>query len=165
MHYIKERRKGRQASSHACEDEMKWYHKLQWFLFNIVSVIAVIVTGSYWLFVFDSTRRAVNLSDLNAHILNTVFILIEHSLSCMPVRLLHVVYPILFESVYVIATVLHWAMIVDTPLYTVVNYTEEPGRILGLFALAIFIFQPLIQLCLYGIFRLKMFVANKHVQP
>ncbi|KAK3728729.1 hypothetical protein QZH41_002656 [Actinostola sp. cb2023] len=109
LHYIK-RRQGREHTiidneddeqDQVKHDETKCFHKVLWFFYNIASNMAIAVTMYYW--ALDYNGKGVTLSDLNVHILNSVFIILDHTLGSAPWRLFHVVYCILFALLYTIA--------------------------------------------------------------
>ena len=131
-------------------DEIAWFHKIQWLFYNIASTMAVGVTIYYWTFEYNG--RGVSLSDVNVHLLNSVFMILEHILSSMPWHLAHVVYSIMFALLYTKATLFYWVWINKEPIYRVLDYSEKPGLAACLY---LFVVLPFIQLFLCAILRLR----------
>ncbi|KXJ25417.1 protein rolling stone [Exaiptasia diaphana] len=165
IHYIKKR----QGKEHVIvddvekgqprDDETRWYHKMQWFFYSVASTQAIGVTLFFWLFDYDG--MGITLSDVNVHVLNSVFMLIDHSLSSMPVRVLHVVYPMAFILLYMIATVLYWALISKEYIYKKMDYSTNPGLAVGLLLAAMFIIAPVVHSFYYATYRLRAYLAAK----
>ncbi|KXJ25471.1 protein rolling stone [Exaiptasia diaphana] len=163
--YIKRRRRQVHTTDterghvHASDGQARWFHMIQWFWYSIAATMAIGVTLFFWLFDYDG--MGITLSDVNVHLLNAVFMIIDHALSCMPVRLFHMVYPMIFVSLYMIATVLYWAFISKDYIYKMMDYNTNPGVAVGLLLAAMLIAAPLIHSLYYGTYRLREYVAAK----
>ena len=76
-----------------------------WVVYNIAANTALLVAATNW----DYAEFTVDGLTATTQILNTVFILLETLLGTVPVRLYHVIYPMLFNAVYVMFSVVYWA--------------------------------------------------------
>ncbi|KXJ25443.1 protein rolling stone [Exaiptasia diaphana] len=140
----------------------KWHHKTLWVIHSIGTNIAVIVTVLYWsLFssYVDGTGVRFGL-DISNHILNCVFMLIDLALSSIPVRILHMVCPMIFGVFYGISTVIYWT-IERHALYGLLDYGNKPGIAIGLSLGLLFVGIPLTQLFIYGLYSLRLVVVEK----
>lgn len=141
---------------------MSGYHQALWVIYNIAANTALLVTGTNW----DYSGYKVDGLTVTTQILNTVFILLETLLGTVPVRLFHVIYPMLFTVVYVMFSVVYWAgngtnTLGQPYIYSVLDYSGNPtdsiGTILGFF----FVGHPLTQLALFILFRVRFWLRRK----
>jgi len=137
-------------------DETVWYHKLQWLLFDIASTMAIVVTGFYWAFVYK-TGNIITWWSFSLHAINSLFMVLEHIITSMPWRLLHVIYPIIFTLFYIIVTVFYRFFIDAEPLYSKLDYSNNPGLAVGIACSGIFIAVPFSYLLLYCIYRVRIY--------
>ena len=136
---------------------LAWYHKLQWLLFNVAAPNAFLLSGVYWNLLY--TGQA-DLLDISTHALNSVFTLIETCLGSVPVRVLHVIYPMTYAILYLLMTVVYWACggtnAADQPfVYSILDYGGSPGLAAGLSVLYVLIAVPLFHLMLFGFYKLR----------
>ena len=146
-------------------DEMTWYMKLSWFLFNTVQSTSIIVSVVYFGALYPRRVQGgyvITLDDLNAHAFNSLIILLEVGLSALPVRLVHVVFPIAYGTVYVTVNAIYWSMDkVNNVVYPGVldwNYPANSAVVVALLALVVF---PLLQLLFFGLYRLRLLLYSK----
>ncbi|KAK3705438.1 hypothetical protein QZH41_007406 [Actinostola sp. cb2023] len=112
----------------------RWYHKALWVIYILAANVAVIITCLYWGLINNEAADPEGLAlDISNHLFNSVFLVIELLLSSMPIRLLHVVYPVVFTVVYMLFTVIYWAAEGTNPannkryIYSYVDYSGNPG--------------------------------------
>ena len=87
-------------------------------------------------------------------------------LSSTPVRILHVVYSLIFGVSYLLLTVIFWAADGTNArgepyIYSFVDYNETPGFSSGLVLGFVFVGQPLSQALLFGFYKLRCYLAKK----
>lgn len=150
------------------EEPMRWYHQTLWVVFNIAATNAFAVTLLYWIFMYPQYPDSYTPDglDISTHLLNTIFILIDVFLSCMPIRLYHVIYPMLFFFIYIIFTVIYWASDGTNVqnkfyVYKSIDYTENPGSAVGFILGYMFIALVLTQLILFGLTKLRSWISEK----
>ena len=87
---------------------MAWFHETLWVIYNIAAVAALLVTLTYWALLF---RLVNNLRALTVvvHGVDSVLMIGDTILSSIPVRLLHVIYPMFYSITYIVFTVIYWA--------------------------------------------------------
>ena len=99
------------------ETTLLWYMKIQWLLFNAALPDTILVTIIYWsvLLPTSDTSSVVQRGatdwflDIAVHGLNSVLMIVEHHLSDIPTRLLHVYQPVIYAVVYAIFSVVLWS--------------------------------------------------------
>lgn len=152
------------------EDEAigpSWYHRVSWLLHDISAATAITVTVLYWGAVYDPDSDSSNLEiDINMHTLNSVFILSDIFVGAIPLRVLHVIYSMLFTATYVIFTVIYWGLDGTNALgqkfvYSALDYSNHPGTAALYITLSLLVGLPVVQLLLYGWWTLKMYTLTK----
>lgn len=141
---------------------MSGYHQALWVIYNIAANTALLVTATNW----DYAEFNVDGLTVTTQILNTVFILLETLLGTVPVRLYHVIYPMLFTVVYVMFSVVYWAgngtnTLGQPYIYSVLDYSENPTNSIGAVLLFFFVGHPLSQLVLFIVFRVRFWLRRK----
>ena len=142
---------------------MSWYHKGLWVIFNMAANSSILITLLYWTLVFGGKTSGL---DVTTHLLNCVFMVADLMFSSIPVRILHVVYALIFGVSYLLLTVIFWAADGTNArgepyIYSFVDYSESPGFSSGLVAGFVFVGQPLSQALLFGFYKLRGFLATK----
>ncbi|KAK6192685.1 hypothetical protein SNE40_004115 [Patella caerulea] len=143
---------------HGESTKLPWYLVMVWTLFEIMSPMAITVTLFYWITVFPSNNDPVGNSDILLHIMNTVVVLFEHSVTALPIRLLHVVYPLIFALVYIIFTVIYWTGDNTRVLYPALDWNEPTIAIAYVFAAAAVVVAS--HLMLFAIYKLRQSCCN-----
>lgn len=142
---------------------MSWYHKGLWVIFNMAANCSILITLLYWTLIFGGKTSGL---DVTTHLLNSVVMVADLMLSTTPVRILHVVYALILGVCYILLTVIFWAAdwtnARDEPhIYSYVDYNETPGFSSGLMIGFVFVGQPLSQALLFGLYKLRCFLAEK----
>lgn len=140
---------------------MSGYHQALWVIYNIAANTALLVTATNW----DYAEFNVDGLTVTTQILNTVFILLETLLGTVPVRLYHVIYPMLFTVVYVMFSVVFWAgngtnTLGQPYIYSVLDYSGNPTDSIGAVLLFFFVGHPLSQLVLFIVFRVRFWLRR-----
>ena len=144
-------------------ENMSWYHKGLWVIFNIAANVAIVITLLYWTLIFGGK---INGLDISTHLINSVLILIDLMLSAAPVRILHVVYPWILGFLYAMLTVIFWAVkgtnALDEPyIYSDIDYNNTPAVSSGIIVGSVLVGQPLVQAILFGLYKLRGFLSLK----
>ncbi|GFR82572.1 protein rolling stone-like [Elysia marginata] len=93
-------------SSEYRQTPLAWYFKLSWFLSNVISACAPIVTTIFFTALYEG--GPVGIYDTNIHILNTVFVVLDHLISARPVRVLHWPAPVFLGLCYGLFSYIFW---------------------------------------------------------
>ncbi|GFR95891.1 protein rolling stone-like [Elysia marginata] len=144
-------------------DTIPWYLCLVWILFNTASVFALVVTLVFWTLLAQEMHASDLWSEdnLQIHLMNSVLVLLELSLTAIPVRLLHGVYPLIYGLTYVIFAVVYWSVDHRNVVYDFLDFGKSPGAVVASILVIGFILVPLLQLILYGLYRLKLYTFRQ----
>ena len=142
---------------------ISWYHKGLWVIFNIAANSSILITLLYWTLIFGGKTSGLDVSN---HLLNSVFMVADLMLSTIPVRILHVVYALILGVCYILLTVIFWAVdgtnARDEPyIYSYIDYSKTPGFSSSLIIGFVLVGQPLCQALLFGLYKLRCFLAEK----
>ncbi|XP_046369557.2 uncharacterized protein LOC124144271 [Haliotis rufescens] len=138
---------------------LPWYSKISWLLSNIVSTFAIIVTAIFFGVLYTSTA-AISLEDMNVHALNTVFIVVDNVVSARPMRLLHVIYPVVYGLCYVVFSAIYWAYDHRNVIYPIVLDWNNVGLTLGVTS-GITVLTCVLHVVQFALYRLRLFVYEK----
>ena len=136
--------------------------KASWVIYDIAANIAFPVTVMYWTEVHVPGRPYDSVT-FNAHALNSVVIVLDTMLSCIRVKLLHIIYPIIFISIYMIFSLIYWACggtdSQNHPyIYSALDYGGHPIRAAVIICLFLCAGNVLSQLLLFGLYRLRLWL-------
>lgn len=142
----------------------KWYHQVTWLIYNVSFCAAIIVSIAYWIF----QARNPQFLDVVTHAFNSIFVITEVLLGCVPIQLLHALYTFIYMTLYVIFTVIYWQAdglnARGKPyIYKVFDYdNKSPGVLVALILLLAVIAPPLTQLALLGLYKLRCRIFGHH---
>lgn len=139
---------------------LPWFLKLSWFLSNVISSCALMVTTIFFMALYEG--GPVDVYNTNTHILNTVFVVLDHLISARPVRLLHWPAPVIFGACYVLFSYMFWTFDhVNHVVYEGLMDWNKPGQAaLNCFILALVV-NPLSHSFYFIIYRLKLWLFDK----
>lgn len=114
--------------------------KFQWTVQNSIFMPAFVVTIIYWVALY-APGEGISPSNAEAHIMNSVFVLLDLFVSACPVRLLHVFQPVLYLAIYVLFSVIYYVAGGTTSdgshyIYSVLDW-EKPGYTVAFLAIAL----------------------------
>ena len=140
-----------------------WYMKVTWCLADVVYTFGIIVTLVYFTALFPYIGVTSGfIHDLNVHAFNTLQILIDIAIVARPVRLLHALYPLLYGIIYVIFSIIYWSQDkVNNVLYPNILDWNKPGTTILFMILLTLIGLPVLQLILFGLYRLRLHVYKR----
>ncbi|CAB4004808.1 Hypothetical predicted protein [Paramuricea clavata] len=135
-----------------------------WFLWIIASNAALVVTLNYWALVFEPPT---NFMDIAVHALNATVMFVEFFTASTPVRILHVLYVMIFAVVYSLFTVIFWAaggvnVDGDSYIYKVLDYeNSDPAQVSAVLLGIVFVASPILQTILFALYQLRCFLHRK----
>ncbi|XP_053376712.1 protein rolling stone-like [Mercenaria mercenaria] len=142
-------------------EEITSFMKICWVLGNTVQVFAIEVTLVYFTAFFPLVGYT-NFVDVNLHGVNSFLIIVDTCLSSRPVRLLHVIHPVIYGVCYLIFSAIYWSFDhVNNVLYPGVLDWNYPGTTAIWFAGLTFVGIPLLQLAHFGAYRLKLHICSR----
>ncbi|XP_035700179.1 protein rolling stone-like [Branchiostoma floridae] len=144
--------------------KLPWYYKGYWVFYNVVFGIGLYITIAYWALLADDTGPRSILF----HAMNCVVIVIDVSVSALPLRLFHFVYPSAFALAYVIFTVIYWVAggtdVNNNPwIYPVLDYGGNPAMAAGIAAGSVLVAVPLCHVVIFGLAVAREMLAG-HVK-
>ena len=147
------------------KDALQCHHKLFWFIYVIAATGGLFVTAGYW-----STLRGVDPVDANnitKHALNSVFMVIDTSLSAIPVRLLHSLYALLYFLIYLVFTVIYWLLggtnnQGNTYIYKNLDYDDLKPINGGLVVFFLLVVLPVLHLIIFGITKFRDYLHRRY---
>ncbi|KAL9982957.1 hypothetical protein ACROYT_G005072 [Oculina patagonica] len=147
---------------------MTWFHEALWVVYNIAGVAALVVTLSYWLLLFSSRNKLSALSVI-VHGVNSIVMISDTMLTSIPVRLFHVIYPMLYSMSYIALTVIYWAVGGTNSsgmpyIYPQTDYTGRPVLSAVSQLCLFFIGLPWCQSLLFGFYKLRVWIKIKCVK-
>ena len=146
---------------------MGWFHQALWVIYDIASVAAILVTISFWSLIYKTLNNQISVITIIIHAVNSFVIVADTMLSSVPVRLLHIVYPMLYTTTYALFTVVYWAYGGTRPsgekyIYPVTDYTGRPVYSAVAQLCLFFIGLPLCQCLVFSIYCLRVWIKNNY---
>ncbi|OWR43539.1 hypothetical protein KGM_215657 [Danaus plexippus plexippus] len=94
--------------------DLPWYISMYWFLYNICIAIAIMITGLYWILLYNPDDQSVESPevfwlDVATHGLNSCVVFAEVILSRTPLMLLHIYQPLGLGLWYAAFTGIYYA--------------------------------------------------------
>ena len=138
------------------------YHKVHWVLFYVAITSALFVTSLFWLVVYGVSQD-VKKSELTAgicqvHGVNAFFAVLDIILTGIPIRALHVVFPVCFSASYAVFSVIYYsAHGTDAEgnryVYSALDWSK-PGLAIGVLLSSVVI-ESLVYVFMYLLYRLR----------
>ena len=145
--------------------EVVWYQKVQWLLIAIGLEAAIAISILYWTVVYTSSDR-INGENLNVHLVNGVIALFDICFSGIIIRLLHVVYVVIFGAIYSIFSGVYYAADGTNArhepyIYSAIDYGNELGQALLYIFIITLIFLPLLHIVTYAMYEARRWLVRK----
>ena len=133
-------------------NQLQWYHMIQWVLFTLGVQAAAIVVILYWCLLYRGGY--FDVYDAHFHLVNGIFGLIDLWVSGLPICFLHFYLPQFFSAAYISFTGIYYAAggtgINGTSyIYPPLNYAEHPGLAAGL-SIGVFVCLPILHFLFYA---------------
>ena len=149
------------------KDALQCHHKLFWFIYVIAATTGLFITVGFWSVLEGEPDNPVDANSITKHALNSVFMVIDTSLSAIPVRLLHFAYASLYILIYIVFTVIFWLLGGTgyqgyTYIYKSLDYDNFEPIIVGLMVVSLLAVLPVLHLILFGITKLRDHLHRKY---
>ena len=105
------------------------------------------------------------MHDITVHTLNSVYVIIDVFMVCTPVRLAHVIYAMMYICLYWVFSVCYGLTGSHKPVYPPIDWRLNPGKAVGITLCLFFVALPAMQLVLFALHRLRVFLHWKCCQP
>eukprot|EP01060_Flectonema_neradi_P025641 TRINITY_DN3443_c0_g1_i1.p1 TRINITY_DN3443_c0_g1~~TRINITY_DN3443_c0_g1_i1.p1 ORF type:complete len:280 (+),score=41.03 TRINITY_DN3443_c0_g1_i1:53-841(+) len=129
------------------------------FLRSLANPVAFVITLAYWSLVYDG--RSVNAANFMAHALNTIIVIFDIIMATYTVRILHVVWGMLFGAIYAGWSGIHYAADIGNAdgsrfIYSSLSWAEDKvGGTIITVAIIMLIVIPLCYLACFGLAALR----------
>lgn len=147
-------------------DTMPWYLKANWVVFNLSNVISITMSIAFWALVyFPGYPNAASALNISTHVINAVYVIINLSVTGMPVRILHFWHPIIYGLIYSFFS-LFYHLADGTNhngnpyIYKPINW-HTPGTAVLYCILITFVAVPVIHMVCFGIHFLKVHISMR----
>jgi hypothetical protein len=154
------------------QNSLQWYEFIHWLLFVLGIEPAVTITMLYWpsFLVYDAATSSPSYYSLMYHLINGLVALMDMWITRIPIRLYHVIYPVIFVSAYSLFTGLYYVgggldPLNNTYIYSVLDYENDPGVAAGITVGASLVIVPLFHLFLYCNYILReglLYIVKKY---
>lgn len=138
--------------------------KTEWCLFAVISNFAFIITFIYFAVLYPhiyAPGQKIRAVDFHIHGFNSVVIIIEMMICAFPIRLLHAIYPMIYGLTYVLFSIIYWAFDhKNNVVYKNVLDWNKPGQTIGVILGLGFLVIPILQLALFGLYRLRVWIYD-----
>ena len=136
--------------------------------FHSISSYSLQVTLIYFSAIYPYELKHLNwwfvgsILDINLHGITSIIVLLDNIMSAIPVRILHVIYSIVFGVIYVIFTVIYYSRDPKKNIpYVILLDWNHPGITVGCLLFIALVVMPAIQLVWFLFHRLKLRVFRK----
>lgn len=142
---------------------LSWLNKLVWILYNIASSGSIVVTLGFWILLYPYLHITGFdlIINIQLHGITSVIIMLEICVTAVPIRLPHFWFTLAYGTLYYIFSGIYYAVDHKHVLYPDIIDWNKPGNTMLVYVLAAFIVLPLIQLFLFGIYKLRLFIYDK----
>ena len=145
-----------------------WFHKALWVIYNAAAAGAILITVIFWCLLFNESH-GISAFSIIVHGVNAALVISETLLSSIPVRLLHVVYPMCLGIVYIVFTLVYWVSggtnRFGMPyIYPQTDYTGRPVFSAISQLCLLFIGVPLSQCLIFCFYGLRVWIKAKYAK-
>uniref|UniRef100_UPI00398E7D76 protein rolling stone n=1 Tax=Pristiophorus japonicus TaxID=55135 RepID=UPI00398E7D76 len=139
---------------------------VQWVLHNITCAISLYVTVAFWSFDYSPGKHKLDSININMHVINSVFVLLELGLTAAPVHLAHLLYILAYSVSFIIFSAAYWAaggtnQSGEPFIYSILNYGEKPAAAAICVIGSICVLLPLFQFLVWNLHFLRRHVLLK----
>ncbi|VDI37706.1 Hypothetical predicted protein [Mytilus galloprovincialis] len=138
------------------KDQMPWYIKLLWILFEINNSISVLITIAF----YGLLTPSGDPTSIEKHAINSVYVLLNFFICAKPVRLLHVIYPLIIGVIYVIFSVIYQVGGDGAAIYPVLDWDQAGTTIIYVVVLTC-IGVPVVHMAFFAMYQLRIFIHDK----
>ncbi len=105
---------------------------------------------------------AASALDINIHGVNTLIMLLDNFFCAIPIRVLHAVYPMTYGMIYVVFSLIYFALDPETHIpYPGILDWRKPEVTIPVVIVVVGILMPLLQLLWYLWYRLRLWTFQK----
>ncbi|KAL3852339.1 hypothetical protein ACJMK2_015996 [Sinanodonta woodiana] len=152
---------GRQETTVLGTPSLPILHKITWMLFTTVSSAALMVTLVFFVFLWPQMgTSSLDMPNLQEHVLNSVLVFLDHIISGIPIRIYHYIYLVLYGATYTAFSAIYWAGDHNRVMYPNVLDWNQPGHTALMLLLVALVILPILHMCFFAIYKVKLFVYH-----
>ncbi|XP_013422112.1 protein rolling stone isoform X2 [Lingula anatina] len=142
--------------------ETPWYCKLSWVLYNMTFSATILVFLIYWPLLYDGHFMGTKF---NNHAMTALVMLADVFVTKIPIRLLHMVYPLVFVTVYTIFNIIYSLSgglnAYGSPyIYKFLDWRKPLIPITVVACLGV-VGIPVLQVTIFALYRLRLFLHKR----
>ncbi|ELT99506.1 hypothetical protein CAPTEDRAFT_154025 [Capitella teleta] len=144
---------------------LAWPLQLIWFLQNLILSGAVLITLVYWGWaIYEEVDKKIDLPNVTAHGLITLYVLTDSFIVGIPVRLLHFYQPPILGVSYATFSWVYWMCGGTDPegrsyVYSVLDFSSSPTVCIGYICMLV-VFSMFLHLCMFGLCKVRMIMCE-----
>ena len=143
-------------------DKAFWYQKIHWVLYTTSIPLSVLIAILFWSLLYDPDRNFdyFSFANIATHLLSAIFGVVDIHVTAIPTRILHVIYPFIFGTVYVVFSAIYDAAggsnhFGSPYIYNFLDYDGNPIRAVIMIFITLFVAVPLFQLAVFVMFLVR----------
>ncbi|GAB1602800.1 hypothetical protein Ahia01_000560200 [Argonauta hians] len=143
------------------------YFQVCWLLYETLFVLAILMGSIYLLELLPLLKHQTNYDsvsyvDIGVNCANCLLVFSEVFICAYPVRLLHVIYPIIYAACYVVFSLAYWSIDTETNIiYDSILNWNNPGFTAVQIVLLIFVIIPLLNIIHFALYQLRLFIYKQ----
>ena len=147
------------------KDNVAWYQKIAWILFNVAPVVELAIAILYWAVLYNPTNAFNSLGvDVNTHLTPAVIGLLDVWITGIVMNIYHVYMPFAYGIVYVVFTLIYYGAGGTGPrapyIYPILDYSGNPGLAAGVVIGCTLVYIPILYIVLYCISLLRRWLVS-----
>ena len=143
--------------------------KFLWFLFNLALNGSVVVAFTFWILYYCTPEIQVFFTNMvrnvNLHLIPAIFGLVDLLTTAVPIRFVHVIYPVDLGLLYTMFAVIYWKAGGTNPwglpfIYPSLDFGDDPGNA-GIFVAELIGASIVCQAALKGLYLLREWTTSR----
>lgn len=146
------------------KNQLPWFLKMQWVIYNISLSSGFIATVLYWVnffegSIFDNAPQLEVIQALHTHGINMVFLFVDLFITATPIHFLHVYHSLIYSLIlgFFIAT---YHLVTGIPIYSQLDWDKNFSVILPTFLGYTFLAVPGYWLIIFGLYQLRLYLNS-----
>ncbi|CAG5120080.1 unnamed protein product [Candidula unifasciata] len=144
-------------------DTTPWYVKLLWLMYNVISSVNIVITVVYWAVGYHAGNTDV--ISVEAHTINSAFIILNILVTAMPIQILHCIYPMVYAALYFLFNFIYIVaggtdLQGRTVIYSSVDW-NKPFPTAVVVTLGVLLAVPVGHVLVFAIYTLRVFLYSK----
>ena len=129
------------------DNKLSWYQMIHWVFFILGTEVAVLVMLLYWILLY--TGSSVDGINANTHLVNGLVAIIDLLITGVPIRILHVIYPLIFGTAYSIFVGIYFVASGESVYGRITDFENNPGGAVGILVAVVLVVVPLVHMVVF----------------